>query len=78
MMSIVGNNTDLVDQIIQYEAGELDTIEMLNLFGDLIKSGTAWTLQGSYGRAAKDLIDGEWIDPQGNLNEDKISEELEN
>ena len=45
-----------VDQIIAYENGELDDQGTLILFGQLIASGQAWTLQGSYGRAAVALV----------------------
>ena len=75
-MSSVKENIELVDQVTKYESGNLNTVEMLNLFGELIKSGRVWKLRSWYRRAAKDLIDGGWIDPQGNLNEDKISQEL--
>lgn len=45
-----------VDQIIAYESGELDPQGTLILFGQLIASGQAWILQGSYGRAATAFI----------------------
>lgn len=57
----------LIDQIIAYEQGGLDDQETLALFAELIKSGQAWSLQGHYGRAATALIDGGWIDPEGNV-----------
>ncbi len=46
-----------VGQIIDYENGELDEQETVEFFQDLINSGLAWTLQGSYGRTARALID---------------------
>ena len=46
-----------IDQIIAYENGELSDDEIVELFQSLIDSGAAWTLQGSYGRAAAALID---------------------
>lgn len=48
---------DLTSRIIAYECGELTQEEVVELFQDLIDNGMAWTLQGSYGRAAKALID---------------------
>ena len=46
-----------VDRIIRFENGEMDTEETICLFQDLVNTGLAWQLQGSYGRMAKDLID---------------------
>jgi hypothetical protein len=48
---------DFTGDIIAYEQGELDEDGVINLFQNLINSGLAWTLQGSYGRTAKALID---------------------
>ena len=48
---------DKVDKIIAYEAGELSEKETIKLFQELIDSGSAWQLQGSYGRRANALIE---------------------
>lgn len=48
---------DLVDKIIVYEQGEMDEIEMVEFFQELIDSGKCWTLQGHYGRTAMALIE---------------------
>ena len=48
---------ELVDRIIAYEDGDLDDDEMIELFQALIDDGKVWSLQGSYGRTAKALID---------------------
>jgi hypothetical protein len=45
-----------IDKLIAYENGELDSEESIELFQTLIDSGAAWTLQGSYGRTARGLI----------------------
>jgi hypothetical protein len=58
---------DLVDMIMQYEEGTLDADGTLVLYAELIKTGKAWQLQGSYGRAAVALIDNGWIDEDGNI-----------
>jgi len=54
-----------IDRIMAYETGELDEAGILQLFSELIKSGTAWTLQGHYGRTAKALIDAGYISEDG-------------
>lgn len=49
----------MIDRILAYENGELtEEDEVVSFFQDLIDSGLAWSLQGSYGRAANDLIRG--------------------
>jgi len=47
----------MLNQIIAYEQGELDALDIIDLFQELITSGMAWKLQGSYGRTAKALIE---------------------
>lgn len=51
---------DQVDKIMAFESGELDEEGILELFQELIDSGLAWQLQGSYGRTARALIDEGW------------------
>ena len=48
---------EFYDRIIALEQGELSFEETVNLFQELIDSGLAWELQGSYGRQAIDFID---------------------
>jgi len=43
--------------IAAYEDGSLGEEETLELFTDLIHSGTAWKLQGAYGREATRLLE---------------------
>ena len=46
-----------VQDIIDYENGDMDWDRIVEMFQKLIDSGEAWTLQGSYGRMAKRLIE---------------------
>ena len=48
---------DQVDKIIAFEQGDLDEEGVIELFQELIDSGLAWQLQGSYGRIARNLIE---------------------
>ena len=50
------NQSKIVEKIMSYEGGDMDEDEMIEFFQELIDSGMAWTLQGSYGRTAKDLL----------------------
>jgi hypothetical protein len=54
----------LTDMIISFEERQSTVEEVLELFSVLIQTGMAWSLQGSYGRTARHLID------QGSLSED--------
>jgi hypothetical protein len=47
----------VINQVIAYEQGELDEEGIIDMFQQLINSGLAWQMQGSYGRTAKALID---------------------
>lgn len=49
---------DVVGKIMKYESGEMTEIEeVTEFFQHLIDTGSAWTLQGSYGRTAEALIE---------------------
>jgi hypothetical protein len=48
---------DLVGNIIAFESGELEEHEVIEFFQHLVSTGLAWSLQGSYGRAASALIE---------------------
>jgi hypothetical protein len=49
--------TNLTSDIIAYENGELEDVEVVDLFQSLVDSGLAWQLQGSYGRTAARMIE---------------------
>jgi hypothetical protein len=48
---------DFIDRLVAYESGELDQDETVELFQELVDTGAAWQLQGSYGRQAQRFID---------------------
>lgn len=48
---------DIVDFVMDFEAGNLTTQEVADGFQHLIDTGIVWNLQGFYGRTAIDLID---------------------
>ena len=50
-----------VDDIIRYENGEMSEKETIEFFQELVDTGMAWRLQGSYGRTAKALISYGWV-----------------
>jgi hypothetical protein len=58
---------ELVGYIMEYEAGSLRGDKVLELFANLIKSGQAWSLQGSYGRMAQNLIERGYLNAQGDI-----------
>ena len=51
------NTYNQIDAIIAFEAGELEEESIIELFQNLVDTGLAWELQGSYGRTAKALIE---------------------
>ena len=57
----------LFDRIIDYEQCELDHAQMVALFADLVRTGLAWHLQGSYGRTAQSLIEAGYITRSGDV-----------
>ena len=47
---------ELTQQLIDYESGELNESDTIQLFQQLVDSGLAWNLQGHYGRTAYAML----------------------
>jgi len=60
------DNYDKVGAIIDYENGNLNDEETIELFQHLLDSGLVWQLQGHYGRVAESLIEAGYIRRQEN------------
>ena len=65
---------DIIDYIIEYEEGYMSDLDTLKMFSELIKNGMAWSLQGHYGRTARNLIDNEYLLENGDFNEGKLED----
>lgn len=57
------SNTVPVDDIMRYEDGDMSQQEEIAMFQKLVRSGLAWSIQGSYGRTARAMIDAGLIEP---------------
>lgn len=69
------NAGNLVNFIMEYESGNISDKNYLEMFSYLIKTGQAWSLQGSlYGRPARDLIVSGVIDKSGKIDWEKVEE----
>jgi hypothetical protein len=66
--------SNVIDSIIDFELGCLSDTQTLILFAELVKTGMAWQLQGSYGRTASSLIKGGLITNEGKVNWDIYNE----
>lgn len=71
---------DLIHAIIAYEEEGLGDLEALKLFQALVNDGSAWSLQGHYGRTAAALLERGLITPAGEPDPDhgELLAELEN
>lgn len=63
---------NLTSEIIAFETGELDAEGVLSLFAALVQNGYAWRLLGSYGYAAKTLIENGIITPEGEITDEGL------
>tara|TARA_R110002020_G_scaffold150752_1_gene327570 strand:- start:1901 stop:2119 length:219 start_codon:yes stop_codon:yes gene_type:complete len=61
-----------IDNIIDYENGELDFVETIELFSDLVKKGTINHLQGSYGSTACHLVEEGLLESDGTIDWDRV------
>ena len=48
---------ELTQRIVEYEKGELNEQQTIELFQELVDSGIVWDLQGHYGRLAYQLME---------------------
>lgn len=66
-----------VDFVIAFEDGTAEFRDIVENFAEGIKTGMVYQLQGSYGRFAESLIEADLIDRDGNINEERYEEVLE-
>lgn len=71
------SSKDILNEIIDYEAGILGLEQTVRMFGTLLESGTALALQGHYGRTAHRLIESGVLSSNGTVDEDVLAEWLE-
>jgi hypothetical protein len=50
------------NDFISYEEGKMSSEKERKFFQKMVNDGSVWSLQGSYGRRAKDLLDAGEID----------------
>jgi hypothetical protein len=53
--------------MMQWENSELTEDETIQLFAELVANGSAWHLQGMYGRKAAELIEAGYISRDGKI-----------
>lgn len=58
---------DLVDRIIAFETGELSNDDTIKMFSEMVKDGSAWQLQGLYGRNARYLMKKGYLAENGDI-----------
>ena len=66
-MSTQTDTQDLVSLLTDFEMGELDSHETLQLFVGLISTGIINSLQGYYQRTARDLVDAGYLSNEGDV-----------
>ncbi len=66
-----------LDFIMRFEDGSAEPLtlpELVEGFAQLIRSGHAWTLQGTYGRTAAALIENGLVDREGNVDHERVEQ----
>jgi SNF family Na+-dependent transporter len=58
---------DIVSFIIDWENGTASAKDTVDFFARMVKDGTAWKLQGCYGRMAAHLIENGYISTSGEV-----------
>jgi hypothetical protein len=66
-MSTQTDTQNLVSLLTDFEMGELDSHETLELFGGLISTGLINELQGYYQRTARDLVETGFLSNEGDV-----------
>ena len=70
------NEIIIYNQIDAYEEGQLNSMEIIYMFANMVRTGLVWELQGSYGRAAFHLIQDGYITEDGQVNLDLCEAEI--
>jgi len=65
---------NVVDYIMDYEAGDQEVKDTIDLFSYLIKTRQCYRLQGHYGRTACSIIKAGIIDTKGKIKTNKLKE----
>jgi hypothetical protein len=60
------NKDNLINDIMDFEGGDISEERLLAMFQHLVDTGMAWSLQGFYGRTANALIEAGHIKPATN------------
>ena len=61
------SKSDLINDIIKYEVGEMGESEAIRFFSKLVKHDLAFKINGSYGRTVKSLMVNGVLDRNGNI-----------
>lgn len=62
----------LTKRLSDYESGNLNVDQVLDLYSVLIQNGMAWTLESKYGRMARHLIDSGSLTSDGTITHEHL------